>query len=93
MLLPTLMAISMAVAMRRYYTPHITPDGEGLWLSQKPLNTTIGRVLALIASIGHVNTSCFFNFIVKRAQVDMLAPNNNRGVTYQNDKKHLNNMS
>jgi len=23
----------------------------------------------------------------------MLAPNNNRGVTYQTDKKHLNNMS
>ena len=29
----------------------------------------------------------------KRARVDMLAPNNNRGMTYQTDEKHLNNMS
>ena len=28
----------------------------------------------------------------KKAQIDMLAPNNNRGVTYQTDEKHLTNL-
>ncbi len=28
----------------------------------------------------------------KRARVDMLTPNNNRGVTYQTDEKHLTNL-
>ena len=49
--IPTLMAILMAIAMRRYYTARIAR-----WicpgLSYKPLNTAIGRALAPILSSG-----------------------------------------
>jgi hypothetical protein len=56
--IPTLMAILMVIAMRRYYTPRIAR-----WicpgLSYKPLNTAIGRALAPIASSGQSNFGCF----------------------------------
>jgi len=48
---------------------------------------------AAAAAAAAGKAACFFDFIVKRAQVDMLTPNNNRGVTYQTDEKNLNNMS
>ena len=35
--------------------PHTLTNGGGSWLSEKPLNATIGRAVALIASIGHAN--------------------------------------
>ena len=89
---PTLMAILMVIAMRRYYTTRIAQLRRSRAFIKVTLNTAIGRTLAPIASIRHVNAGCFFSFIVKRARVDMLAPNNNRGVTYQTDEKHLNNM-
>ncbi len=38
---------------------------------------------AAAAAAAAGKAACFFDFIVKRAQVDMLTPNNNRGVTYQ----------
>ena len=46
--------------------PHTSPNGGGLWLSQKPLNATIGWALTRIASIRHANAGCFFDFIVKK---------------------------
>jgi hypothetical protein len=71
---PTLLAISMAIAMRRYYTACIAQ-----WR----------RFVAFIKATKHhhwastcsdsINRTpkagCFRHFIVKRAPVDMLAPN------------------
>ena len=41
------------------------------------------------SNITNWTLSCFEHFIVKRAPVDMLAPNNSRGMPYQIDEKHL----
>ena len=59
------MAISMVVAMRRHYTTYIARWRRSMAFI-KPLNTAIRRALAPIASIGHTNAGCFFNFIVKK---------------------------
>ena len=87
--IPTLLAISMAIAMRRYYTKRIAR-----WR----------RFVAFIkATKRHHRTSTRSDITQsdtttpvvsdisswKRAPVDMLAPNNNRGMTYQTDKKHV----
>ena len=56
----------------------------------KPLNAAIGRALAPILHQSDTPTPVV-SYISswKRAPVDMLAPNNNRGMTYQTDEKHL----
>ena len=80
---PPLLAILMAVVMRRCYTPRIAR-----WR----------RFVAFIkATKRHHRASTHSDSIKvvsaisswKRAPVDMLAPNNNRGMTYQTDEKHL----
>ena len=71
---PTLMVILMAIGMWRHYRAH-RPNGGGLGLSYKPLNTAIGQELAPIASIRHTNASCFFDhFIVKKCSSWHVAP-------------------
>jgi len=72
--------------------PPTSPDGGGSWLSQKPLNATIGRALALFLPIRHATPVGLDITLWKRAPVDVLAPNNNRGMTYQTDEKHLTNL-
>ncbi len=56
---PTLLAISMAVAMRWYDT--------GSWLSQKPLNATIGQALAPILQNQTHYAGCFGHLIMKKS--------------------------
>jgi len=45
---------------------HASTNGGGLGLSKKPLLTTIEQARTQIASIGHANAGCFFDFIVKK---------------------------
>ena len=63
---PTLMAILMVIAMRRYYTTRIAQLRRSMAFIKATLNTAIGRTLASIASIRHVNAGCLFSFIVKK---------------------------
>ncbi len=66
-------------------SPRTSPDGEGLGLSKMPPNTTIGRVLQPIMTIGHAIAVflCLHRQIHrKRSQVDAKALVFNRGITY-----------
>ena len=47
--------------------PRALPDGGGLWVSQKPLNSTIGRALPPILQKGHAKSGCFRHLIVKKS--------------------------
>ncbi len=66
--------------------PRTLPDGGGLGLSKMPLNTTIGRVLRPIMTIGHACAGFFLCFHCqnhrKRLQIDAEAPVFNRGISY-----------
>ena len=88
---PTLLFISMAIAMCRYSIKRIAQWRRSRAF-KKPLNAAIGRALAPIVPIGHTNAGWFLHFIVKRARVDMFSPNNNRGMTYESNPKHLSNF-
>ena len=61
-----------------------SPNGGGSGLSLKPLNATIGRALAPLLPNQTHQRRMFRTF-----PVDMMAPNNNRGMTYQTDEKHF----
>jgi hypothetical protein len=58
--------------------PRTSPNGGGLGLSKMPLNSTIGRVLRPIMTIGHACAGFFRCFHPqnrrKRSQVDAKAP-------------------
>ena len=75
--------------------PCTLPNGGGLGLSKMPLNATIGQVLRPIIAIGHRYAGFFRVFsstpCYKRDRGDVKAPNNNRGMTYQTDKKEFTN--
>ena len=60
-------------------------DEGGSWLSQKPLNATIGQALTPTASIGHAYP-WFWGQSLKKG---LSCLNNNRGMTHQSDEKHL----
>ena len=84
---PTLLAVSMAIAMWRYNTTRIT---QCRWsrASLEATGCTIGRALAPIASIGHANSVCVCFLPTncrKMPQSKRIAPNNNRGMPYQTD--------
>ena len=85
---PTLLAVSMAIAMRHYYTARIARWQWRRFVAF--INATIGRALAPIASTGHAYP--YFRGIFHRQIVEksLSCPNNNRGVTYQTDEKPLN---
>ena len=73
--------------------PPASHNGGDPWLHEKPLDTTVRQVFAPIASIGHAYP-CFFvvYFIIntwKEPWSKRMVPTNNRGMTYQNDEKHL----
>jgi len=89
---PTLLAILMAVAMRRYYTARIAR-----WRSFVAfIKATKRRHRASTPSDRHQSDMptpiSGVYFIVKSLKKRSSCPNNNRGVTYQTDEKHLNNM-
>ena len=88
----TLLTILMAVAVHRYYTPHITRWSRSM-------------AFIKVTKRHHLESTCFDRhqwdmptsisgvyFIVKSLEKSSSYPNNNRGVTHQTDE-HLNNMS
>ena len=81
---------------RKGMLPWGSPNGEGSWPSWKPLNSTIGRALTPIASIGHAYPHLLWYVSSsnhrKRARVDILAPRNKMGMTHQTDEKHFTNL-
>jgi hypothetical protein len=89
---PTLPAIWMAMAVRRYNTARIARWRR----SRAMLDATGCRHRASIAadsSQSDIPTPFFYDFhayiLGKGARVDTKAPINNRGMTYQNDEKDL----
>ena len=89
----TLITISMAIAVRRYYTPRIARWRRFLAF----IKNTKRRHRACTRSDRHQsdmpNPISGVYFIVKSLKKSSSCPNNNRGVTHQTDEKHLNNMS
>ena len=89
---PTLLAISMAIAMRRCYTPRIARWRRFVAF----IKATKRHHRASTCSDRHQSDMPTLGILVKtswkRAPVDMLAPNNNRSMTYQTDEKYLNYM-
>ena len=89
---PTFLAILMAIAMRRYYTERIAQWRRFIafikatkrhhWVSTRSdiAQSDMPMLVVLDISSG------------KRAPVDMLAPNNNRGMTYQTDHMNQNKL-
>ena len=86
---PPLLAILMAVVMRRCYTPRIAR-----WRRFVAFIKATKRHHG-VSTCSDINQPDMPPLVVsdisswKRAPVDMLAPNNNRGMTYQTDEKHL----
>jgi hypothetical protein len=86
---PTLLAVLMAIALRRYNTACITqwrrsrasPEATGChhWASTRS-NSITGTCQRRFCSMR------------KRPQSTRISPNNNRGMTYQTDEKHLTSM-
>jgi hypothetical protein len=89
----TLLAVSMAIAMRRYYTVHIAQWRRFVAF----IKATKRHHRAITRSDRHQSDMptpiSGVYFIVKSLKKSSSCPNNNRGVTYQTDEKHLNNMS
>ena len=88
----TLMTISMAIAVHRYYTPRIARWRRFLAF----IKATKHRHRVSTRSDRHQSESDMPNpisVIVKSLKKSSSCPNNNRGVTHQTDEKHLNNMS
>ncbi len=73
------------------------PNRVGPGLHYNQLDTTIGQVLWPIVAIGHACANFIDVFhrqtCSKRLLVDVKAPINNRGMTYQNDEKDLTSLS
>jgi hypothetical protein len=89
---PTLMAILMAIAMRWYYTAHIA---RWRWfLAFQKATKLLHRASTRSDITNRTRQRRFFLTFhgEKRAQVDMLAPYNNRGMTYQTNQKNITNL-
>ena len=75
--------------------PSTSPNGGGPGLLRKPLVAATGRVLRPIEWIGHAKADFFRVFSLstrwKGGSGDVKTPNNNRGMTYQNEGKDLGN--
>jgi hypothetical protein len=83
----TFLAVSMAIAIRRYYTTRIAQWRRFVAFIKA---TKRHHQTSTCSNIkGTLQLRCFGHFIVKRAPVDMLAPNNNMGMTYHTNEKHL----
>ena len=92
---PTLLAASIAIAMRQYYARIAIARWQ--WRRFVAfIKATKRHHRASTCSDRHQSDMPTLVILVKtswkRAPVDMLAPNNNRGMTYQTDEKYLNYM-
>ena len=65
-----------------------SPNEGGSELYEKPLDAVIWQAFAPIASIGHANAG-FCIIFHHGGRGKMIAPANNRGMTYQNDEKGI----
>ncbi len=84
---PTLLAALMAVAVHRYNTVQIS-----WWKKSRALLEATGHCHPVSICSDRSNQTCQHWFLLtwwKKAQGKRIAPNNNRGMTYQNDEKHL----
>jgi hypothetical protein len=86
---PSLLAVSMAITMQWYYTAHITWWRRFVAFIKAPKRRHWASTRS--DSIQSDMPTPVDSYISswKRASVDMLAPNKNRGVKYQTDGNHL----
>ena len=88
----TVSAVLMAVTVRQYYTAHISRWRRFMAFIKA---TKRHHRASTCSDITQPDTPAPFNLDIsswKRAPVDTLAPNNNRGMTYQTDGKLLSKM-
>ena len=90
---PTLLAVSMAITMWRYYTAHMARWRRFVAF----IKATKCRHRVSTHSDRHQSDMptpiSGVYFIVKSLKKSSSCPNNNRDVTHQSDEKHLYNMS
>ena len=79
---PTLLAILMAIPMQGYNTAHIAQWRRFVAFTLKATKRHHQAITCSVSS----------TLLGKRARVDMLAPNNNGGMTCQTDEKHITNF-
>jgi len=89
---PPSQAISMAMAVLRYNTAHITR-----WRRSSAFIKATKCRHQVSTRSENINQTCLplivgVYFIVKSLKKSSSCPNNNRGVTHQTDEKHLNNI-
>jgi hypothetical protein len=83
----TLLTVSMAMAVWRYNTVRIARRRRFLAFLKA---TKHRNWVSTCSCLTHVLFSIFISSdCQKRAQVDILAPNNNRGMTYQTDGNNI----
>jgi len=89
---PTLLVITMVMAMRWYYTARINQWRRfvAFIIATKRRHRVSSRSDVIKPDTPTPVDSYISSY--KRARVDMLTPNNNRGVTYQTNEKHLTNL-
>ncbi len=88
----TCLAILMAVAVRRYYTVHITWWRRSMAFIKATKCHHWASTHSDTINWTHLPLIFGVYFIVKSLKKSSSCPNNNRGVTHP-DEKHLNNMS
>jgi len=89
----TLIAVSMAITMRRYYTAHIARWRMFVaFIKSTKCCHRVSTCSNKHQSDMPTPISGVF-FIVKSLKKSSSCPNNNRGVTHQTDEKHLHNMT
>jgi len=90
---PTLLAVSMAIVMRQYYTARIARWRRFVAF----IKATKRRHRASTRSDKHQSDMptpiSGVYFVIKSLKKSSSCPNNNRGVTHQTDEKHLYIMS
>ena len=90
---PTLLAVSMAITMWRYYTAHMARWRRFVAF----IKATKCRHRVSTHSDRHQSDMptpiSGVYFIVKLSKKSLSCPSNNRGMTYQTDEKYLNIMS
>jgi hypothetical protein len=86
---PTLLAVSMAIAMRQYYSACIAQWRSFMaFIKATKRRHRVGTCSDRHQSDTPTPVDSYISSW-KRTPVDMVAPSNNRSMTYQTDEKHL----
>ncbi len=88
----TLLAVSTAIAMRRYYTARIARWRRFLAFIKATKRRHWASTRSDITQSDMPTPISGVYFIIKSLKKSSSCPNNNRGVTHQTNEKHLNNM-